>query len=270
MSNPLKGLPSGQTARELVASAASSNGPARPCLPAVEELGDRIMLSADVGTLAVDTPPPQVSQILISMMKGDTETFAQDLAALKLAAEADPKLAKKLGDKLLKIDRAVYKFGEALIKGETVASKQAQAMAVIDRQFIKIAEHIARQPADAQLKLTPAIDGIKLKVQQVVGEMGAVGPAPDLSKQDKQVLHKIVQDWAQMDAAAIKLEQVIAINKDPANQDFLKFKLADLLVSSNKVGDATLKAELVGITGSAEQILIGLLQPASTGDVISG
>jgi hypothetical protein len=270
MSNPLKGLPPQPAARELAAcAAASKNAPSRPCLPAVESLGDRIMLSADVAPLAVDTPPPQVSQILIGMMKGDTTNFAQDLDTLKLAAEVDPKLAKKLGDALLKIDRSVYRFGEALIKGQDVTSKQAQAMASIERQFLKIDAHLARLPQDAQLKLMPSIDALKLDVTQIIGEMGTVGPAPDLSSKDKQVLVKISNDWEQMDRLALKLQQELAIKKATVDVEPLKIKLTDILVSSNSVGDATLKEQLTGVAGEAQQILIGLLLPASIGDVIT-
>src|SRR5688500_20015904 len=107
MSNPLKGLPPQPIARELAACAASA--PSRPCLPAVEQLGDRIMMSADpmssvAQPLALTNPPPQVSAILIGMMKGDTDAFASDLAALKLAASLDARLGHKLADVLKKVD----------------------------------------------------------------------------------------------------------------------------------------------------------------------
>jgi hypothetical protein len=74
-----------------------------------------------------------------------------------------------------------------------------------------------------------------------------------------------------MDRAAFKYQERLATDKTtPTDQQFLKIKLSDVLISSAKVEDATLKAEITGIVASAEQTLIGLLLPASTGDVISG
>ena len=270
MSTESKGTSSRPTARELAASAAASKAPSRPCLPAVEPLGDRIMMSADAGPLVVDAPPPQVSQILIGMMKGDTTHFAQDLAALKLAAEVDQKLAKKLGDSLLKIDRAIYKFGEALIKGQELASKQGQTMASIDRQIDRIDRTIDRLSPDAQLKLMPVIDALKLDVAAIIGEMGAGGPVTGLSNTDKQALVKISNDWEQMDRVAIKLQEELAVKKAAVNQDLLKIKLTDVLISSSKIGDATLKSELTNVVNEAQSVLTGLLLPAVQGDVISG
>ena len=270
MSIPSKGLLSRPTARELAASAASCKAPPRPCMPAVEPLGDRIMLSGDVGPLVVDAPPPQVGQILIGMMKGDTANFAQDLEALKLAAEVDPKLAKKLGDSLLKIDRAIYKFGEALIKGQDLESKEGQTLASIDRQIDRIDRNIDRLSTDAQLKLMPVIDAIKADIGAVLGQMAAAGPVEGLSNPDKQLLVKISNDWEQMDRVAIKLQEELAIKKVTVDQELLKIKLTDILVSSSNVGDATLKAQLTEVANEAQQILIGLLLPAQTGDVISG
>jgi hypothetical protein len=272
MSNPLKGPVSGQTARELAQSAASCKAPPRPCLPAVEQLGDRIMMSADMmgapaQPQAVVNPPPQVSQILIGMMKGDTDSFAQDLAALKLAAGVDSKLGHKLADVLKKVDLAVYKFGKDLIKGEAVAPDMIKA--AIDRQFLKVDAILARHPLDAQLKIAPTIDALQLKAHELVAQLAAVGPSPELSKEDRQTLNKISLDWAQMSKGALKVQEQIAFNKE-ASREFLKIKFADLLVSSLKVEDPTLRTEINNAVGSAEQILIGLLVPASTGDVISG
>jgi hypothetical protein len=267
MPNLPKGLTSGPTVREL-ADCAASKAPSRPCLPAIENLGDRIMLSADaVGAVpqAVVNPPPQVGQILIGMMKGDTATFGDDLAALKLAAAADPKLGHKLADVLHKVDLLVYKFGKDLIKGEVVAPDTIKS--AIDNQFLKVDAILARHPTDVQAALAPTIDDLKIKSQELVTQLAAVGPAPALDKQDKQIINKINLDWSQMTNAALKLSEQISFNKTPS-QEFLKIKLADILVSSLKVEDATLKQDIASTVASADQILIGLLQPAQTGDVI--
>ena len=267
MPNPPKGLTSGPTVREL-ADCAASKAPSRPCLPAVESLGDRIMLSVDMGGAvpqAVVNPPPQVGLILVGMMKGDTATFGDDLAALKLAAAADPKLGHRLADVLQKVDLLVYKFAKELIKGQVVAPDMIKS--AIDNQFLKVDAILARHPSDVQLKIAPMIDALQIKSQDLVTQLAGVGPAPDLIKQDRQIINKISLDWSQMTNAALKLSEQISFNKTPS-QEFLKIKLADILVSSLKVDDATLKQDIASTVASADAILIGPLQPAQTGDVI--
>ena len=105
MSNPSwKWLSSRSTARELAAQALRSKAPPRPCLPAVEPLGDRIMLSVSAAA-ATDGPPP-IDQVLIGLIKGELSLATSELAAMKLAGGEDRQLLHKLTEGFLKIGRA--------------------------------------------------------------------------------------------------------------------------------------------------------------------
>src|SRR5881394_1284796 len=104
--------------RELIAGDAPQS---RPCLPAVEKLDDRLMLS--VSTDASEVPPLQGdTQILIGLLKGQLTLVSHELNALKIAG--DLKLdVHKFTDSFLKIDDVISKFGEALLKTDLTEVK---------------------------------------------------------------------------------------------------------------------------------------------------
>jgi len=111
--------------------------PTRPCLPAVEPLGDRVMLSA-APAAAAEGPPP-ADQILIGLLKGQLGLATQELAALKLAGD-DSQLVHKLTERFLKIDDVANKYGDALIKGDLTDQKIKLALFELEQQFLKIAD----------------------------------------------------------------------------------------------------------------------------------
>jgi len=77
-------------ARELTARAEPAGASPRPCLPAVEALGDRILLSAVAPAAASSDGPPPADQILIGLIKGELKLATSELAALQLVGGEDP------------------------------------------------------------------------------------------------------------------------------------------------------------------------------------
>ena len=230
------------------------------------------MLSADVRPLAVANPPPQVSQTLIRMMDSDARQFGQERAILGFAAEVHPPLVRRFARNLLKIHRAVYKFGEALIKESPAEPTHSRAVRSTHRHFLRIRAILSRQVPHAQARLGMSFDSVETNTNQVMGQLAAVGPAPGLSRDDEQVLLKIIEAWRQMDVAAFQLHKKIAFDDMPDErlQESVKARLSDVLMRTARLEDETLRAEITAAVGSAHVALFGTPLPSGTGDVISG
>ena len=271
MSTPSwKWLPSRSTARELAAGAASSPAPSRPCLPSVEALGDRIMLSAAPALAASDDGQVPVDRILIGLLKGELSRVNSELAALKLVGGEDPKLLHQLTQGLLKVDAVVSKVGEAVIKGELTENKENKALELLESEFLKIDAALQGLSPAVQKQVQAAIGDIKLGAGELVEALSGI-KLDELSHKDEQTFIKITDAFGDVGAGLLKLEQDILASKVRTDkQNYLVIKLTDVLVSSfNKVTDEGLKEQLTGIVADTEKILIGLLQPVQTpGDVI--
>src|SRR5438552_3603381 len=105
MSGPSwKWLSSRPTARELAAAGASGQSPARPCLPRVEPLGDRILLSVAPAAASTTDGPPPINQVLIGLLQGELKLATQEVAALNIVGGDNPQLLHKLTEAFLSID----------------------------------------------------------------------------------------------------------------------------------------------------------------------
>lgn len=264
MSGPSwKWLPS-RNARNLQTPAAAPAA-SRPCLPAVEALGDRIMLSVVVGSGGTQEPPPPVDQILIGLIKGELELATDQLAVLRLVGGEDPKALHQVTQGLLKIDEVLSKYGEALIKGELTDQKIKLAQAELDRAFDKLGD--IKVGGDA---LKEAIGDIKLDTASLLGTLDQIAPVGDLSHKDELQYLKIVDAFGDLDEGLLKLqESILARKAGKGQQEYLIIKMNDVLITSRLVEDSELKQHLLSIAAETEKVLIGLLQPPKTDDVIT-
>jgi hypothetical protein len=279
-----KWLSSRLTARDLAAQAKSSKTPSRPCLPAVEQLDQRVMLSA-AADIIVEPPNPTTSpQILIGLIKGELDLIKGELEALKLAS-ADLKLAEtpnlihKLTESFLKIDDVFYKYGQDLIKGEIDGIKGEiladKAMSELDFHFLKITDLVG----DKSENLDGVIAILKDNATSLLSGLTRLGPGGELEHKDEQSLINFVNKFDQAADAVLKLEEFALDRKPPTGTKvhYLEIKLEDLLVSSLKLDDKIKsQVDAEGIIA----VLIGLLKPAenptdgvsivTTDDVILG
>ena len=258
-------------ARELTARAESPGAPSRPCLPAVEALGDRILLSAVAPAAGSSDGPPPADQILIGLIKGELKLATSELAALQLVGGEDPQLLHKVTEGLLNISNVVSKVGEAVIKGDLTDHKENKAVELLDSEFLKLDSAISGLSGGAQEGLKAALDTIKLNAGQLVGALSNL-KLDELSDKTRQTFLKIADVFGDVDAGLLKIEEsVLARKAGKGQQDFLVIKLNDILVSSfKKLDDARLKEQLTGIVADTEKILIGLLQPGETGGDVIG
>jgi hypothetical protein len=263
-----KWLSRGSKAHDLAASAKTTSS--RPCLPVIEQLGDRVMLSAAPVPAASSDGPPPANQILIGLLQGELKLANSELSALRIAGGAeDPSLVHKLNERFLKIDQEISTLGEAILKGDLSQHKENKIIEQIGSEFLKIDELVGGFPQDVQESIKAAIDGIKLSTGDLVASLSKFDTI-DISQKEQLQFLKITDAFGDLDAALLKLQEGIVEQKDTFDkQKYLEIKLEDVLVSSAKIEDQGLQRELLGLAAQTEKILIGLLQPPSTGDVIT-
>jgi hypothetical protein len=262
-------LPSRPSAPQLAHDAAASKAQSRPCLPVVEPLGDRIMLSADVEVITDNpdqTPKLAIDQILIGMIKGELQETPTELSLLKIVAEADPKLANKFTAGLLKIDDVLYKVTEDLIKGELGDIKIKKAIADVQSEFLKIDALIGGLGELGDIKIV--LDNMENKATELLEVLLKIEPVNELSDKERQLFLKITDTFGDLDAGLLKLQEDVLARAATGKHiskgqlQYLQVKFEDILVSSRQVTDGELKEQLLGTVADYEKILIGLLLPA--------
>jgi hypothetical protein len=258
-------------ARELTAHPESAGAPARPCLPAVEPLGDRILLSAVSPAAAASDGPPPADQILIGLIKGELNLATSELAALNLVGGEDPQVLHKVTEGLLHISDVVNKVGEAAIKGDLTDLKENKALELLDSEFLKIDSAISGLSGGAQEGIKAALDAAKVNAVDLIGALANV-KLDQLSDKTRAEYLNISDVFGDVDAGLLKIEEgVLARKAGKGQQEFLVIKMNDILVSGfQKLDDPKLKEQLSGIVADTERILIGLLQPGETGGDVIG
>jgi hypothetical protein len=273
MSHPsFKWMPSRDNVRDL-AAAGMTPATARPCLPAVEQLGDRILLSAVAPAAASEGPPP-VDRVLIGLLQGELKLATQEVAVLKLIGDQDPQLLHKLTEAFAKVNRDIFaKLGD--IKGESLDEKHKDAVASLDRDFLKIDNiltgAVANLPGGTQETLKSLVGDIKLNAGDLLDAVSGM-KLDTLDQKVREQYLKITDDFLKFDQGLLKIEEQVLTTDRKAGkgqQEFLLIKMNDVIISSiQKLSDGNLKENLAGLLADTDKILIGLLQPSDTGDQI--
>lgn len=250
MRNPSwKWLSSRLSARAL---AADSNTPSRPCLPALEQLDDRVLLS-----VAVEGAPRGDNEILIGLLKGQVELVNHEVNALKLAGDLKIDV-HKISESFLKIDDAIYKFGEGFIKGELDTSSAEKTLAQLKIEFSKIDTLVGGLPRETGGELKFALDTFENKATELVNLLGSSTGGGDLDHKVEATLLRVSDNFLKLDDAVLKYEEAsIARKAGKGQQEYLVIKLAEVFVSSLKVSDSDLRSQLIGLEADTAKILFG-------------
>lgn len=155
---------------------ASKEVPSRPCLAAIEQLDDRILLSA-VTPGAVDGTPPGNDQILIGLLNSELVFVKSELAIMKTVGGILPTLEHKATEPLeaitlnfMKINELVMKVGDDFFQGNLTDQKLIIWQGQINEDFAKIVD-IANTIGGSQggdNVLLPAVQKVR---DQVFGEL---------------------------------------------------------------------------------------------------
>jgi hypothetical protein len=255
--------------------------PSRPCLPAVEKLDDRLMLSATPDAAAStdggnEGVPNGDTQILIGLLRGQLGVVSDELNIIKLAG--DLKLdTHKLTDSFLKIDDVIYKLGEAQIKGDLTGIKLDKTISDLKIEFQKIDMLVGGLGAEDYKIISDQISSLKVDTSSIIGVLSKAVDGGDLSHKIELTYLKLSENFLKLDGALLKLQSGIVEDKQQkADVEYLKIKLEDILISSLKLDNGDLQKEIQGIADAT----VGLLNPAGfdggvttdggdTGDVLA-
>ena len=195
-----------------LADAASANLPSRPCLPAIEKLDDRLMLSV--------TPSPFYqsgghegitadTEILIGLIKGQLGLVQNELTAIKLAP-GQIKLSDLVQMKVdfLNMDGKITSLGEDAIAGKFTELKQQKVLNGIDDIFFKIQSVIPPNSTDGGNDLLPAVQKVREAAIKIVMDfkLQATGGSVVTDKQQNAIL-AIPDQFLNMDELLMKYGQ---------------------------------------------------------------
>ena len=189
-------LPPRPDTREIAARAAEAAPGARPCLPAIEALDDRILLSAVV-IGPIEQPDGAVANpaVLTALFKSGFDLLKAEVAALKFfqGGETDYKESslKILTNQFLKLDQTLLKIGDALLVGDLTGYKYYESK--VTEVALKID---ALLPGDEAVFL-PAVQRL---VKSLAGQEGG----QVVSKEDIKLLSNLSDQFFKIDQALLK------------------------------------------------------------------
>lgn len=245
---------------------------ARPCLPAIEPLGDRVMLSTTIGPGGDGSA--SADQILIGLLKSSigkpdssVSLLNDQLDALKIAGSLGGTVKIEeyhaLTDSFLKIQNVLFKFSDALISDQIGDIKYKIFSAGLDSEFFKVNALAHKLGGDEENALVPAVQKVVDSASKLFSDLTALGPALKVDLKIQDVYLKLSGEFLNFGSGIVKIGEDVffktAANK--GTQEYLKITLEDILVSSARVQDEGLKVLLDEITGIAVNTLDTLLEP---------
>jgi hypothetical protein len=243
-------LPPRLTARKVTEGmAAEETG--RPCLPEVERLDDRILLSASVKAAAAETGGGGTTQVLIGLLRDGTDLVKGELGVLQAARPTDPAGTKdlrgtwKLAQDFWKLDDLLFDAAEGSAKGQP----QDLSKIRLDDAFKKIADDAADLGGLSDGQLLPA-------VQRAAGQYLADLNLAGLTFKKADFTWKIVEDFAKVDDLVYRIGADAVIRGDLAGS---KGDSPDVFLGH--LEDAFAKLDQV-ISASGDSSIIGVLLPA--------
>lgn len=145
----------------------------RPCLPAVEQLDDRIMLSATPIRAAAQTPPGSVNAILIGLIKDGITLIKDEASFIKLEqiadksgvlSQSDEASLLKIDEAFIKLDVTLYKEAQALLSGTLTLDKWRIDSALVGDSLKQIDGLASQLSEGAQQALLPAVQKVDAAV----------------------------------------------------------------------------------------------------------
>ncbi len=254
------GSPSHGSARS--ADSPTSRPQVRPCLPQVEQLGDRVMLSAaptfgDVG-----------SQILVALLQGQVPIVADQLAALQaggsLVGFADGSVMKynKLTEEFLKLDSAIYGFGDVLIKGEGNVTPEGvpslPAVQMINTELAKIETLASTFGSAGGNTLLPAVQKLADDTNDLVAQLTDLGSSGGSSDKYLQ-LTSIAQDFLKLDQSILGVAGKLDVGNtvDPGLLAQLKIEMSSITDGTSGLSDPSLQNTVLDLEGTTLGLLPG-------------
>ena len=254
-------------------------GPARPCLPAVESLGDRVLLSAAPAAVVNQVLPGTCLVALVDGtigQPGASDSVVQsEISIHKDMDKSSPVLFKAVDNEFDKLNGLLGALDGALILGAAGKDVQGAFDNAIDAEIIKIntllggGSPVGTPTADATTVLLPAVQDL---ANQVEGKDGLTQKFAALGTGASGVSIKIVAQYLALDAAFTDLENNLVntssdviLNPSNVPVDNIKIKIDEVLITALEPPDPAVQGPLQGAISEADSILSELLAPPAQG-----
>lgn len=277
----------------LASGAATDGTSARPCLPAVEQLGDRILLSATPAAAVEGQVPPGPCLVatldgLIGQPGTSDSVLSGELGALKIAGQIASDNGLKLNGQdltmeFLKINDLFHKADAALTLGLFTPDVQLKLQTDLNSEFLKLDDIAIKYggvvtptiSTDSVVEngLLPAVQDIESQALKLDGTLNALGPGSGAPIDTAPVYLLLNFGFESVETSLLKIGDDIAFQKvAPVPVEFLKIKLTDIVITTvSDKATPQISDQIDGFVSEINGILIGLLQPStdSTGDVLT-
>ena len=269
---------------------------ARPCMPAVEQLGDRILLSAvPAATDGGQIPPGPCLVATLNGMIGQPGTndsvLIGELNAMKIAGQISLVSNTKwdgqdLENEFIKLNDLFSKADAALTLGLFTPDVQAKLLTDLNTEFDKLDQiafkydssvvtpTISTDASSENGILLPAVQDIEAQAMKLDGTLNNLGPGSGAPVGTEAVYLLLNSAFNSLENDLMKIGGDVVFQKDaPTPMEFLKIKLTDIVITS--VSDKQtpqISDQLDGFISETNAILIGLLQPSadsSSGDLLT-
>lgn len=279
----------------LASGTANDGTTGRPCLPAVEQLGDRILLSATPAAAVEGQVPPGPALVatldgLIGQPGTSDSIVGGELGALKIAGQIASDNGLKLDGQdltmeFLKINDLFHKADTALTLGLFTPDVQQKMMTDLNTEFLKLDDLAIKYggvvtptiSTDASVEngLLPAVQDIESQALKLDGTLNALGPGSGAPMDTAPVYLLLNFGFENLETSLLKIGDDIAFHKvADAPVEYLKIKLTDIVITTvSDKATPDISQQLDGNVSEINNLLAGLIQPpsdsGSTGDVLT-
>lgn len=270
------------------AAAESTPTDARPCLPTIEPLDDRVLLSA--APASSEEGQTTSAGILIGLLKGTVgvpgnaaSLLSNELGMLKLAAYAagnklNPDLGIKLSNALAGINDVTFKLAEAEIDGEAKDKDHKDWVALLDQQTAKLDAAVANLNLSPDNNVLPAVQLVEDNAEGILIGLLKGGPATDVSTKGfgNNIYLKLADTFNDFADKLVGVGSTIIFSKADDQQklqdyqkyrDYLKLNKLDVQVQDSKV--AEFQQQLQTFVNVANDLAKMLLAPTTDGGGLS-
>ena len=234
----------------------------RPCLPAVEKLDGRVMLSVSAdATSPPPVPPPAPIPYPNVIIQDSVKLAGNEFVALGTinGGQVDHKHKDEvndLGNQFLKLDQVFFKFWDDLVSQKVTPGEGAGVVDQVNDIFLKIDPEAADLNQFANGLLLPAVQKVhgaavgeagdgSVFIGGLLGDLNSFqmsGMAAQFSKTDSMEFVKIGGEFSEIDNDLIDQKVDVLMGAPPddqskltlamVNNEFVQIKLENALISS--------------------------------------
>lgn len=251
----------------------------RPCLPSVETLGDRVLLSVAPAAVVVNQIPPGPCLVAdvdgtIGQPQASASIALDEIVIQKQLDKSSPTLLVSLDTEFFKMNNLFGALDGALVTGTASPAYLKLVQGAVGDEFLKIDGllGIGSVTADATTGtgLLPAVQKLQSDAGGLLTTLSGLAPGAG-GGSIKIDLQYLILDAAFTDLennliqlSADTITQKIAPSVDYLKVDYLKIKLDEAIITSLLPPDPAVQAALQGAMTEADTIVTSLTQPTTT------